>query len=436
MFRKVIGTLGARIFCTLISFGIVIINSHEFGPSGLGTIGLFLLGVTILQNLTSFVGGPSLVYMLPRNNVFQLIFLSYVFNLLINILGTYFLFVLNLIPKEFVWHLFFASIFFSLYYINSLVILSHEKIKIYNILSLIQIIIQLLLMVILLFLLHVKEISAFIYAYLFSYVLVALISIPYIWKDLKFNGFNNIFLLLKQMLSYGFIIQIANFAQLLNYRLSYYIIEFCSGRKALGLFDLGTKLSEAVWILPKSMATVQYARISNCKDNIAYAKKLSLAFLKLSFVFAFCATLFLVCLPAQWIAWIFGPEFMESKKLLYVLALGIVLFSCNIIVSHYFSSFGLYKINAIASLIGVIITAGLGVSLIPWFSNKSYMDVILGVGGITSLSYISSFIYTFIRFIKHSHLKFKELWFDKKDIHLLQTEIKKILRNHDKNKAI
>lgn len=74
------------------------------------------------------------------------------------------------------------------------------------------------------------------------------------------------------MLTYGFAIQIANFAQLLNYRLSYYIIEFCSGRKALGVFDLGTKLSEAVWILPKSMATVQYARISNSKENKIYAK--------------------------------------------------------------------------------------------------------------------------------------------------------------------
>lgn len=436
MFRKVIGTFGSRILCTLIAFGIVIINTREFGSSGLGTISLFLLGVTILQNLTSFVGGPSLVYMLPRNNAFQLIFLSYFFNLLINIVGTILLCVFNLIPREFVWHLFIASIFFSFYYINSLVILSHEKIKIYNILTIIQIVMQLGLMLILLYGINMKDISAYIYAYLFSYVLVSLFSVPYVWKDLKYNNLKNIFSLLKQMLIYGFTIQIANFAQLLNYRLSYYIIEFCSGIKSLGIFELGTKLSEAVWILPKSMSTVQYARISNCKGDKAYAKKLTLAFLKLVFIFAFFATLFLVCIPAHWIAWIFGPEFFESKKLFYVLAFGIVLFSCNIIISHYFSSLGLYKINTIASLIGLLITVGLGLSFIPWFSTMDYMDVILWVGGITSLSYISSFTYTFIRFVKHSQLQFKELWIDKKDVTLVKVELKKMIKNYDKNKAI
>jgi len=116
MLKKVIGTFGSRVLCTFITLGIVIINSHVFGSEGLGTIGLFILGITILQNLTSFVGGPSLVYMLPRNDNFQLIFLSYIFNLLINIVGSILLVVFHLIEKEFLWQLLFASIFFSFYY--------------------------------------------------------------------------------------------------------------------------------------------------------------------------------------------------------------------------------------------------------------------------------------------------------------------------------
>lgn len=429
MLKKVIGTFGSRIFCTLIAFGIVLINSHEFGAQGVGTIGLFILGLTIIQNLTSFVGGPSLVYMLPRHNAFQLIFLSYGFNVLISIIGTFLLFIFRLIPYEYVWHLLLVSIFFSFYYVHSLFILAIEKIKIYNVLAVLQIIFQLGLMLILLYFFNIKNVASYIYAYLLSYVLMAVISIPYVWKNIKITNLKNSFSLLKQMLTYGFAIQIANFAQLLNYRLSYYIIEFCSGRKALGVFDLGTKLSEAVWILPKSMATVQYARISNSKENKIYAKKLTFAFLKLVFVFSLIATFLLVLIPASWIAFIFSAEFFEVKQILYVLAFGIILFSCNTIISHYFSSFGLYKINTYASIIGLIITAGIGLALIPVFISMPYMDVLMSIAGITTLSYTVSFTYTFFKFIKDAKVKVRDLKITSNDLSILTNEIKKILRH-------
>ncbi|MBP7101706.1 MAG: hypothetical protein KBA86_00510 [Bacteroidales bacterium] len=427
MFRKVIGTLGSRIFCTLIAFGIVIINSHEFGSEGLGTIGLFILGITILQNLTSFVGGPSLVYMLPRNDNFQLIFLSYVFNLLINIAGSILLVVFHLIEKEFLWQLLGASIFFSFYYLHSLVILSQEKIKIYNILALCQIILQLSLMLIFLYFFKIKNVSAYIYAYLFSYALVWLSSISLVWKNLRFSGFKNLVSLFKQMIIYGFVIQIANLAQLLNYRLSYYIIEFCSGRQPLGLFDLGTKLSEAIWILPKSMATVQYSKISNCEKDKVYAQKLTLAFLKVAFVFALLSTSILLCIPSQWIGWIFGLEFVESKLVIIALGFGIIILSCNIILSHYFSGFGKYKINTIASVIGLIITAGLGLSFIQTFTEMPYMKVIVSIAAITSFSYTVSFVFTFFCFLKDTQLKIKDFKIKKNDFQLLLNEIKKTL---------
>jgi O-antigen/teichoic acid export membrane protein len=431
MIRKVLGTFGSRIICTLIAFGIVIINSQVFGSSGLGTIGLFILGITILQNLTSFVGGPSLVYMLPRYDTFQLMFLSYVFHIIINIIGTLFLYAFHLIPTEYVWPLFFSSLFFSVYYINSQLILSNERIKAYNILAIIQIIIQLGLLVLLLFVGKIKDVSSYIYAYLISYVVVAILGFILAWNKILFKGFANIFSVLKQMLIYGFTIQAANFAQLLNYRLSYYIIEFCSGRKALGLFDLGTKLSEAVWILPKSMSTVQYARLSNCKGNKRYAKKLTLAFLKMAFVFALCATLILICIPSAWIGWIFGGEFMESKSVIYALALGIVILSCNVILSHYFSGFGKYKINTISSLIGLGITIGLGVSLISRFQQMSYTEVIFIMAWISSISYVGSFIWSFIYFIRTAKVKLSDLRIDKQDIKFLRSELKKILKNHN-----
>lgn len=430
MLKKVFGTFGARIVCTLITLGIVIINTRVFGSSGVGTIGLFILGITILQILTSFIGGPSLVYMLPRNDSFQLIFLSYAFALFINIIGSILLVTFHLIEKQYFWHLLITSIFFSTYYIHSQIILSQEKIKVYNFLAVLQIALQLGLLLIFIYLLKNKTVFSYIFAYLISFIVVSIVSIPYIVEKLTFKGFKNIWSVFKQMIMYGFVIQIANLTQLLNYRLSYYIIEFCSGRQALGLFELGTKLSEAIWILPKSMATVQYSRISNCNENKVYAQKLTLAFLKLSFVFTLVAVLVLLSIPNHWIAWVFGAEFSDSKPVIIALAFGILVFSCNIILSHYFAGFGKYKINTIASIIGVIITLTLGLSAIEIFKTMPYIKVIVWVGLISTVSYTASFTYTFVCFLKDSRIKLKDLNIRKKDIFLFKEEIKRILTNN------
>jgi O-antigen/teichoic acid export membrane protein len=79
--------------------------------------------------------------------------------------------------------------------------------------------------------------------------------------------FKNIRALLAEMSKFGAWVQLANLAQLMNYRLSYYFIEWYAGRQPLGIYELGTKLSEVVWIFPKSICLVQYARLANNQDR-------------------------------------------------------------------------------------------------------------------------------------------------------------------------
>lgn len=431
MLKKVLGTFVTRIICSLLTFVIVVLNSNLFGADGVGTIGLFILNVTILQIISSFVGGPSLVYMLPRHNNFQLIVLSYLFSILTNSLGTFILYVMNFISTEFVWQLFATALFFTFYYINSLVLLSKENIKTYNFLALLQICLHLGILLLFIFVLNRKNVLSYIYAYGISYFISFIISSFLVPRKIRIGNFCNLFSLFKKMFKYGVVIQSANLAQLLNYRLSYYIIEFLVGRKPLGLFDLGTKLSEAIWIFPKSISTVQYARISNCEDNKLYAKKITLAFLKITVIFALIATIILLCIPVQWLGWIFGNEFIGSKPVLYALGFGIVMLSGNIILANYFSGLGKYRINMIGSIIGLIITGTLSVLLIFMHEQFSTMDIIFLVGIISSLSYSASLIYSFICFKKDINLKIKEIAINRQDISM----IKDILSSLNKRKA-
>ena len=434
MLGNIIGTLGTRIICTLLTLVVLIINSNTFGSGGVGIIGLFVLNITILQIISSFIGGPSLIYLLPRCDKFQLIFLSYLFVVVTNGLGTAIIYLLGFVSAEYVWLLYLSSFFLALFSVNSMYLLSQENIRRYNSFILLQIVIHLLILIILLYVCRITHVSAYMYSYGVSCIVSFIGSLYYVVKGVRYSGFSKIFYLFGQMFKYGFLIQIANLSQLLNYRMSYYVIKLIAGVKPLGLFDLGTKLSEAIWIFPRSIATVQYTRISNCGNDKDYAKKITLSFLKLTFIFAVGATVILFCIPAQWLGWIFGSEFIASKKIIYALGGGIIILSCNIILSHYFSGFGKYSVNTIASTIGLIVTGGLCLPLIFWSDRLSYLDIIFMMGLITSLSYCSSFVYTMICFIRDANLKLKELRVSQQDIFLIRTELKKRIENYRKRR--
>jgi len=431
MLRKIIGTFSTRVVCLFINLGIVVVTT-KFGTTEFGTIGLFLLGVMLLQTLTAFAGAPSLLYLLPRFDNFQLLFLSYVFGIITNILMCIVLYAItvlsatNLIPREFVGMLLLSSVFCSFYTINTQYFLSKEKINLYNNFAILQWGLLAGFLLLFVFVFNQRDASGYVNAYFLSYCISGVLSFAFLFKDVTFRGFSGIFSLLKKMLKFGFVIQIANLAQLLNGRLSVYVIEFLVGRKPVGLYNFGTKFTEMIWLIPQSISSVQYARIVNCKDDKAYAKKISLVFLKLAFIFSVIGALALLFFPDAWIGRIFRPEFIEAKRVFYALGLGIVIFSGNIILSTYFAGFGKYKINMKASLIGLATLSLFCLICIPWFKQTGYQNIIFTVGLITSLSYLSSFTYTFIRFAKDSNLKISELKIGKQDILTLKREIKKI----------
>lgn len=399
-------------------FVVVIINTNTFGSEGTGTIALFILGLTLLQVLTCFVGGTSLVYLTPRKSIFQLLFLSYSWALVSNIVGLTILYGCNLIPREYAIHLLILTFIYSVYSINIGVMQGKEDIKLFNLIQLSQVLLLVLSLVGALSFCKMKQlvpsIDIYIIAFIFSYLVPAIASCFYIAKKIDKPNFTHIGSLLKEMFQLGFWIQLANLTQLLTYRLNYYLIKGFIGRKPLGIYDLGTKLSEAVWIFPKSICLVQYARISNNHDD-DYATALTLGLLKIVFVFSLIAITILYFLPASFIAWVFGPDFINSKPVIDSLLPGILFLSCMSILSHYFSGYSKYWINAVSSVIGLAVTAALGFTLIPLAMERSSMLALRTAGWISSTAYLSSLIFTVICFFKNTNVKMRDFLISKKD---------------------
>ncbi len=437
MIDKIIGTFFSRLLAMLIMLIVIVINSNTFGATGTGTIGLVVLGLTILQVISNFIGGSVIVFLIPRRNFFQIFFLSYLWAVISNIVGVILLDSLHLIPNEFQLHLLFLSLSSSFFFINLNILQGKEDIKRFNIFQITQLTLLIVIysLCLLLFKLFDKTPTVELYIIIFSlsYFIPMLFSlrllIPY-FEQINFKKIGKLFL---EMSKLGFWVQLANLAQLMNYRLAYYFIERFAGRQPLGLFELGTKISEVVWIFPKSISLVQYARLANNQDK-QYSKKLTLSLFKIVTIFAIFAVGCLLLIPANWLAAIFGPEFSSSKTVIIYLAPGIIFLASLSILAHHFAGYGKYWINTIASTLGFVITLTLGLALIPAAAKISTTKTLETAAMINSISYFVSFIVTLLFFIFTTKSSLADFLLTKNDLTLLKTEVfdylkKKFKRN-------
>lgn len=416
MLHKIFGTIGTRIICVGISFALLIINSHVFGPEGVGTIGLFVLGVSILQILTSLLGSSSLVYMLPRHNAFQILFVAHISSLIINIAGSAIMLYFHLVPVEYASWFIVATICVSIYATNTATLLSKEKIAWFNIAALLQMVLLIMFTLYLIYGSHCTNVISYIAAYTISYFIVALLTFLPSIKGITYTGWTGIKQIISQLIKYGIIIQITNLVQMLNYRFSYYIIEFCAGRSPLGIFDNSTKVSESIWIIPKSLSSLEYAAVSNHHQDTAYIHNITLSFVKLSLLGSLITLAVVICLPVSVFTFLLGEGFADIKPVICLLAPGIFIFSGNIIISHYFSGLGKFTVNTIASAIGLAITVVCGLACIPLFHSAPAMHTLMIMALITSISYVCSFGYTLIKFCRETQVHIKQFIITRNDI--------------------
>ena len=419
MLKKILGTAGARLINALLGFSILIVNTNKLGTEGVGTIGLIILSITIILLLNNFVGGGALIYLIPRIDLFKLFIPSYIWAVFSAISGTYILKFLNLIPVEYTCHILLLSLIQTLSSINLTVLLGNEKIKQYNIISVIQMLMLFLSLSFFIFFIKKIEVISYVYSLYIAYLTSFVLSLLLIKKFLIFSPLSNFGNVIKQIFKYGSYVQFANIIQLLNYRLSYYVINGFIGRAALGIYTAGNQLSEGLWLVGKSVSMVQYTKISNAK-NEKYGKKLTLSLLKFTFTITFILVIIILLLPEQVFGMIFSKEFTQIKPVILSLSIGIIAIAISMMYSHFFSGTGRHYHNTISSAIGLVFTLSLIFILVPKYG-------ITGAGITASISYTASAIYQHIVFIKITKTKLSDFFITKKDILFFFKEIKILL---------
>jgi O-antigen/teichoic acid export membrane protein len=213
--------------------------------------------------------------------------------------------------------------------------------------------------------------------------------------------------LLRLMWHYGMMNQLSHILQLLSFRMSFYFLDAWVDTASVGLYSNAVALMESVWLISKSIAVVQYARISNSDDD-TYKQQLTLSLNRAVLAITLGLVLLLSVIPSSLWVWIFGPEFDGLPSLMRLLAPGTLFYTMALLFGHYFSGNGRYHLNTLASLAGLLVALVFSLLLIPYIGAA-------GAALASSLSYIITAFWAFRFFRKESGSNWGDLLFKRSD---------------------
>jgi len=411
MIRNILNTFIIRSFNAGLAFLIVVITARYLGAEIRGEISLFVLNITLIFQAVSIVGS-GLVYYAPRKPVYSLILATVFWSFIAVPIVLLLLYLTGFANAETIGLLALAAFLLSWYMSGLNLLIGFEKIKAFNFLSLVQM--SFLIGFLWLFIVeqYFDGFETWYWAYIIS-VSVGLLSMKIIVfrllkrKDIvfRFKDFITLF-------NYGKWIQLASIAQLMNYRLGYYLIEYFEGKYSLGIYSSAVAVAEGTWLISKSFAMVVLSRIVNMKDK-KKAALLSLVYARISLYFSLVFIFVLVVLPTAFYTWLFGEEFYEVKWIVFYLIPGVLSFTLTTIYAHYFSGTGRPNISSYSSLFGLVVTIVLGLVLIPVYSK-------IGAAITASASFIVSGIYLTFRMLKEEGVTWKLLLPQKTDYHKIK----------------
>ncbi len=409
MFKKILGTGAARAVNVLTQLATLIMGTRCLGAAEWGKAFIAQTDITFLLIGIELVAGSGLVYFTPRKKLTTLMTISYgwigvvmLFYVLLFFVFSFFpSFYHTIVPEGYGWLVLLMTFIYSLHEFNLNHFLGKEKVGLFNLLFLIQILTQVSMMAVFIFVGELKTAYALLYSQLCGYSLATVIGWAILFPTMKRERIERFGKSLWEMLKYGTFMQLSTLASTLNKRFSLFLINSNCTPSAVGVYASGTQVSEGVNIVGQSFGLVEFSALSNTNDK-RRASRITLRFMLFSVLLSFTAIMVICLLPSSFFEWLFSSMFGDIRSILLLLAPGVVFFSAHIVLSNYFSGTGRPYHNLFASLIGLSVTVVSALILIPRWGIR-------GAAITTSLTYMALFVYQIIVFLclKNSDIKCK-----------------------------
>lgn len=374
--------LGNKFFAAFVSFGCSVIIGNVLGPEAFGEIALVILTTAISIIIGGIYSGPNLIYFAKNNSSKNLSVIGYTSAILSStLIPTFFC----LIGKLHIQHLAYTILivfFQSICNVNTYIILGQNKINKYNLITFIQPFILIVSIIIFFYFLKSPSIERYLLCLLISYAIASIISFSFVENKIKET--KTVLKTIKELTEFGLIVQITNLIQLLNYRFSYYVIEWQLGLASLGVFAASMQIVEGVWLVSKSFSQILLADLLHT-ENATDLKTKTIRTAQITFVITSILMVGCLILPEMFYQILFGNKFLGIKPILWIVSIGVLLFSVLSIFSSYFSSQKKVIYNFYSSLVGFIFVLLLSIPFISEFK-------LMGAGAVNLISYIGTFI--------------------------------------------
>lgn len=381
---KIAGTFTFKLLGAVLNFLIVVLISRFLGPAGKGEASLLIANISMTLLFTGILGGTALIYLTPRLNFYLLLLPAYAASFFICLAAGLAFYFSGLGTAAYCLHLGLLALLLSLFSVNNLVLLAREQVWRHNLLSFLVPLLTGLLLV-LLYWLSQPSFGAYRLALYGSYGALWLLSWYYLCQLPDAFTLAGLGRALQQLGRYGFTGQLANIFAFLNNRLGFYLLRYFISVEAVGLYSVGVSVSEGLWLVGRSIALVQYARIANSRDAVQSARE-TVRLARLSLWLTVLALLVLLALPASFYQRIFGAGFGPAQKVVLGLSPGIAAVSLGNILIHFFSGLGQYRYNVRAAGLGLALLVPAAWLLIPLYG-------LWGAALATSLSQLAGAAY-------------------------------------------
>lgn len=365
---QILVTFFSRFGSATAGFVIAILLSQFLGAEGKGQASLLILNISFINLLTNVMGGSAVVFLAPRYSAFTLLVVSYIWVPVSALLLWALYMASGYTFTSLNHHTFILASLLGFFQTNTNLLLGKKQTHTFNILSLAQVLLTLTYLLIALYgPAALTDYNQYVYALYCGYGLSFIASLYYANKEINEYLLTDVKGVISKFIKHGGYLQLANLGQLLIYRASFYIIGYYHQLPPLGIYSNAIAIAESIWIVSRSISTVQYAEVANETDiKVSMQKTARLRWINVAI--ATGLTLIVCLLPDGLYTLLFGKEFKGLQEIIWWLAPGILAFSYYTITTHFFAGIGKNHYNTIISFSGFGLTVVLGMLLIPAYS--------------------------------------------------------------------
>ncbi len=362
MIKRIAFTFLTKFSGAVLNFTIVILLSQVLGADGKGICSLILSTIAVFAIVSDFVGGPTLVYLVPRYSLKALLVPAYSWTMGVTLLFYLVLTSVDIVPSEYTGHVLALSFLNSMAATHLNVLLGQERSTVFNVAGLVQSFSTVGALAALFFIENTKQVNAYLLALYIGYGLSVFITTVAVYRHppAAVNKTGAI----KELIRLGTSNQLAMVAQFLSYRIGYYFLEELKDTRSVGIYSNAVSIAEAIWLTGHAISTILYARIANNSDN-KVSGEITVKLARLNTLLTLALVIPAGLLPDSFYTYLFGKDFSGVSHLIRLLLPGILIFNLTMICSNYFAGTGRYLVNTLGSTIGLVVTLIGSLWLIP-----------------------------------------------------------------------